>query len=974
MSTVDCPSCGHASDAGAKHCAGCGARLARTETADPLRERLKRRTAGRYRIGKRLGSGGMAAVYEATDPLDRRWAIKVLSDLVLPQAGMVERFQREARVVLRLRHPHIVQLHNFEPHDDLHFLVLEFVEGRSLRDLLDEEPRVPIETVLRWFAQLASALDYAHEQGIVHRDIKPDNILIRETGDPVIADFGIAKVIGGTSGLTQQGSAIGTAYYMSPEQWSGEEVGGAADQYSLGVVLYEALGGEKPFQGDSLQTIMLAHLTEPPRDLSQLRDDVPPRLFQALARMLAKDPRERFPTAGEAAQAARAAEVREELNTRSRAASDVQNPQVSASDPVGGEEEETDRFPLVQEGNGTKELSATDVVRPDVPPEPRRPVQGAEPPPPTTDEGQGPEVPGVPAGSDPASGRREPAETRAPAMARRVRAVLGRGNSWLRSRVAAGVPRPRLEKGARRGVVLAGLGVLLLGSVLVASRWFETRGPPEVELRFVQGDTLNLVGSGEAAVVRVMGLAGSGGSMPVQISDWISENPGVARVDALGPDSARVTPVGEGATEIRAAAGDRTALLVVRVAQEGSGVGLAEIRFREGDIVELGPDTQETLVRIEGLDASGGPVPVESVSWSSDDVTVARVEATGPETGRVTRVSEGSTVVRASVGDLSASLPVQVTAGGGPPPEGIVAFQFDPPGPLRIETGEDGAVQVEALGPGGIANPSDPVQWRVGDEATAHLGATGPRSVTVEGVGVGETFLHVASGAARDSLPIIVRAEEVAAVTISPRELALLQAETGALSAAVQGTQNLALDRPVQWLSRDPAVAQVDQEGQVRAASPGATYLVASAGGRMDSVRVEVGRPVEPEDASIELRVEGGLVLVSASFTMPVRTSQTFCLEGAVQVAGGGWVPTSATPTTLSPAAPSAQADLGVSFGALDLPTRGGHERRATPRLSLWPGPCDPRPAGGPAHSLVGGEACLVRYATRDWMVESCDQ
>lgn len=877
----------------------------------------------------------MAAVYEATDPLDRRWAIKVLSDVLLPQREIVDRFQREARVVLSLRHPHIVQLHNFEPHEDLHFLVLEFVQGRSLRMLLDEERRVSMGTALRWFRQLASALDYAHAQGVVHRDIKPDNILIRESGDAVITDFGIAKVVGGTTALTQTGHAMGTAYYMSPEQWTGDDLGGAADQYSLGVVLFEALGGEKPFGGDTLQTIMLAHLTKPPRDLAALRDDVPAGMVQVLARMLAKDPRERFATVGDAAEAA---------------------PEQ-----------------LTPGGPGMDDLSATDVVRGDGPPRPRPPAGKAKPRP-VAIEDQAAAASGVRGETDDPPPGGAPAE--GSLLQRALRSAgkaLKRGGEGLGALIPRGGSTFGSPRNVRLGAGLGGIGLVLVGSAVFGYRWLTV--PDLVELRFAQGDTLVISEEGAEAVVRVVGLAESGGSLPVHVSTWVSGDPQVAQVEAIGPDSARIIAMGEGTTGIRAASEGRATNLTVLVQPETAAFSpLAELRFPAGDTLELGARSQGALVRVAGVSASGGPAAVEELEWSSDDPEVARVEPAGPEAGRIMVVGEGSTVVRASAGELSAGLFVRIVPASGVQPPRIGSFHFDPPGELRLEIGEGRVVRVDALGPGDVTVSEERLDWSVTDEGTARLAATGERSATLEGVAAGETFLRVASGGVRDSVRVLVRAEEVASVSVSPRRLDLLPDETLGLSVALRGTRSPELSRPVEWISRNPAVARVDQDGRVRAAAPGATYLIARAGGRTDSVPVAVGPAPEPGDASIGLRVEGGRLLLSASFDMTVRTEQTFCLRGGVRVEEGPWVPTSDADATLSPQSASARADLAVSFDALELPSRGNVERRATPRLTLWSGPCDVPPVEGPLHTLLGDEVCLVRFAARDWTAEACNQ
>ena len=979
MSTVICSACGRTCEKGAKHCAGCGARLATTDAVDPLRERLQKRTAGRYRIGERLGSGGMAAVYEATDPLDRRWAIKVLSDVLLPQRDMVERFQREARVVLRLRHPHIVQLHNFEPHDDLHFLVLEFVEGRPLGSLLHDKPQVPIDTALRWFGQLASALDYAHEQGVIHRDIKPDNILIRKNGDAVITDFGIAKVVGGTTALTQTGSAIGTAYYMSPEQWTGKNMAGPVDQYALGVVLFEALGGQKPFAGDTLQTIMMAHMTEPPLDLARLRDDVPPDLVDALGRMLAKDPGDRFPTVRDAARAAGAVKAPGEPDGQARfpAKAEVDRPDdlTSVGDSPGGEEVGSG----VAAGSPPREveaepddLSATEVGQGDAGSQGHTPVGSGES---LVSRSDASEV-GAPEqadGSDFAPMDEGRVGGRVLGPVSRFGAALHRGRSWIAGLAAGGALRGRLGERTRRGVTMAGAGVLVLVVALVGSYWFAA--PGVVELRFVQGDTLEIGADGEETVVHVQGLAGVPGAVSGQLLDWISEDPGIARVEALGPDSALVVGVGEGTTEIRAAVGDRVAHLAVRVgSRETLARRIAAIRFRQGDTVVVREGTEGIMVQVEGLDVSGESVPVELSGWSSTDPGVVHVEGVESDAVRVTGVAVGSTDIQAEVGDLSARLAIRVVSEAERSDGGITSFRFEPSGDIRIETGEVREIRVEALGSEGLTRPGDRLAWSLTAEGPARLATSGDRSVTLEGVSAGATFLRVSAGEARDSVPVIVSAEEVAEVTISPRQLDLLPTETTVLSAQVRGDRDTALDRPVQWSSRDPAIVQVDGDGRAGAAAPGETYIVANAGGRTDSIRVVVGPAPEPADVSVELRVDGDRLLISTFFTMAAPTPQTFCLRGAVQVEQGPWVATSATSTTLSPASASAQTDLMVSFEELGLPMRGNVERRATPRVRLWSGSCDTPPAGDPAHTLLGGEVCLVRFAARDWMVQACDQ
>ncbi|MGD2155071.1 MAG: protein kinase [Gemmatimonadales bacterium] len=265
-------------------------------------EQLRAVTQGRYEIERELGHGGMAAVYLAHElALDRRVAIKIMSPAVLMERGTVGRFKQEAITIAALKHPHIVTVHAVEHHDQLHFFVLDYVEGGSLENVIRRTGPLPIPVVCAWLAQVASALEYAHKRGVVHRDIKPANILLDAEGDAIVTDFGIAKVTQ-KKGFTATGFAIGTPSYMSPEQCLSETVTGASDQYALGIVAYEMLTGAPPFKGSVLE-VMTAHSQTPPRPLTQLRPDCPQPLAAAVIRMLAKDPSARWGSLAEAVAA-----------------------------------------------------------------------------------------------------------------------------------------------------------------------------------------------------------------------------------------------------------------------------------------------------------------------------------------------------------------------------------------------------------------------------------------------------------------------------------------------------------------------------------------------------------------------------------------------------------------------------------------------------------------------------------------------
>jgi serine/threonine-protein kinase len=309
-----CSRCGTPVPAGARACSKCGADVsgqqgqvatAYTPATDAARmavtqgslvDALRRATVGEYEIRGDLGHGGMASVYLAHEiALDRKVAIKVMSPALFSAAGMVERFKREARTAASLSHPHIIPIYAVRESPEIVYFVMKFVEGRSLESIVHQLGQMPIPLVQAILYQVGSALGYAHRRGVVHRDVKPANIMIDADGWSVVTDFGIAKV-SESQGLTQTGATIGTPSYMSPEQCAAKrELTGASDQYSLGIVAYEMLGGQVPFQAETTVGLLFAHVHETPPPISDLRFDCPPEVATAVMHMLAKDPESRWP-------------------------------------------------------------------------------------------------------------------------------------------------------------------------------------------------------------------------------------------------------------------------------------------------------------------------------------------------------------------------------------------------------------------------------------------------------------------------------------------------------------------------------------------------------------------------------------------------------------------------------------------------------------------------------------------------------
>jgi beta-lactam-binding protein with PASTA domain/predicted Ser/Thr protein kinase len=253
---------------------------------------------GRYQIVRKLGAGGMADVYLAEDQeLGRRVAIKILNDRHAADDQFIERFRREAKNAAGLSHPNIVSIYDRGRAEDTYYIAMEYLDGRSLKELIVGRGPAPIKLAIDYTRQILAAIGFAHRHGIVHRDIKPHNVLVGPEGRLKVTDFGIAR--SGASQMTEVGSIIGTAQYLSPEQARGSPVDQTSDLYSVGVVLYEMLTGQVPFTGDTPLEIAMKHLSEVPRPPSELRPDVPHDLDLVVLRALAKDPSERYETAEE---------------------------------------------------------------------------------------------------------------------------------------------------------------------------------------------------------------------------------------------------------------------------------------------------------------------------------------------------------------------------------------------------------------------------------------------------------------------------------------------------------------------------------------------------------------------------------------------------------------------------------------------------------------------------------------------------
>jgi serine/threonine protein kinase len=288
---------------GLRFCGFCGAEIAdpttatvafMAQSADPLLAQVRVVLGGEYEIERECGRGGMAAVFKALDAsLRRPVALKVMLPSAASGGAVADRLRREARRAAALDHPNIVPIYQVGESGGIHYIVMKFIEGRPLDQIIEDQGALPIIVVVAVLRAIASALAYAHERGTVHRDIKPSNILVDQEGRVYVSDFGLARAAE-DSKVTPSGAVVGTPQFMSPEQCAGAAVGPQGDQYSLGIVGFQMLAGEAPFAGSSVLAVVQHQYFTPPPDLRTARADTPEPLLAIINRLIAKDPARRY--------------------------------------------------------------------------------------------------------------------------------------------------------------------------------------------------------------------------------------------------------------------------------------------------------------------------------------------------------------------------------------------------------------------------------------------------------------------------------------------------------------------------------------------------------------------------------------------------------------------------------------------------------------------------------------------------------
>jgi serine/threonine protein kinase/alpha-tubulin suppressor-like RCC1 family protein/uncharacterized protein YjdB len=857
--SILCSHCQSPLASGAHFCSRCGfdvsgvqgglatAKVAATAAEDDpqagLLEELRRATLGDFDIAGELGRGGMATVFLAHEiALDRKVAIKVMSPALLQSGrGMAERFKREARTAAALSHPHIIPIFGVRESGRLLFFVMKYVQGRSLDAITKEHGALPIKMVQAILAQSGSALDYAHRHHVIHRDIKPANIMLDVEGWAVLTDFGIAKVTE-AQGLTMTGATIGTPTYMSPEQCAAKDITGATDQYSLGVAAYEMITGKVPFDADSVMSLMWLHFHEPPPPILERRPDCPPDLAQAIERMLAKKPADRWPTLEDAVEAIGSPPLNDPIRQQMKALArggplaeaaqrhtPVSPVPSQAGPPTAGPA--TPKPPPVVTAAPTTPIPATPAAV--APPLPMTPVMPIAPP-------ASREITESPTAvfSTPAPAPRAvvpPAPPRAIPPAPPAPRTPGRRTSTgatatgraSRAEPAPVIPPPFTP--VRRGRLIGPAAGLVVAGVVAWALFGRKSAPPPppppeaavpvASVAVTPSPASIIVGS----TTQLTAVLKDGRGNPVTGREvvWASSDTTMARVSPSGV----VHGLQPGYINITATSEERTGTGTVLVTATITPVAAVELSPWPSAI-QLG---DSAVLSAAPKDTRGNTLSGRAAKWTSSDPTVATVSPGGAVHPR----REGTTVISATIEGKNATARITVI-------QPVVAAVAVTPSALSLQVGGRAQLTVAARDARGNALRGRPVTWTSSDRTLATVSLDG----TVAALRPGLAIITARIEAERAAAAVTVTAIPVASVSVTPATLTVAVGKTSQLAATPRDTRNAAMaDREVRWSSSNAAVATVSSNGTVTGVSGGTATITATSEDKAGRATVTVPAP-----------------------------------------------------------------------------------------------------------------------------------
>jgi serine/threonine protein kinase len=756
------------------------------DATDAVLDMLKQATIGEYEIHRELGRGGMATVYLAHDiALDRKVAIKVMSPaLLLMGEGMTERFKREARTAANLSHPHIIPIYTVKSSGKSLFFVMKFIAGRSLEAIIKDIGPMPVSMVKAILQQVGHALGYAHRHGVVHRDVKPANIMIDEEGWSVVTDFGIAKVAE-NRGLTMTGIAVGTPSYMSPEQCAAKDITGKSDQYSFGVVAYEMLTGKQPFEGDSAMAIMFAHFHEQPRPILDARPDCPPELATCVMRMLEKAPDKRWGSMEEVVSALGAQPLAHNDPTRLRLVE------------------------LAKKGS-TREIlkQITPPPTSPVPPAKTRAIpEAATTPIPT------PKI--VSVGITPARSDLHVGDTMQLTATPRAS-----GGATSAGRVGWASADPGIATVSATGLVMA----MAPGKAIISATCEGVSGSATITVTPVPVATVLVepVGPeltpGDELQFRVTLKDQHGATLQNREVKWSASPSGVIKLSPTG----QATALKEGTVEVIAESegvrgGARLSVAPAPVANVV--VAPAELSLRVGETATL----EATLTDRAGTKLSG-----RETTWQSSSEKIATVS----ERGVVTALAEGKAEITAIANGKRATAQVKVAAA----PVATVLLAE----PKPVIAGERVQLQVQLKDTRGAPLAGRTVKWTSSSPAVATV--TGDGQLT--GMGPGSARVMAECEGKSAAINVTVLPVPVASVAIEGSDSPLEIGASVTLKAIARDAKgNLLQGRDSTWASSATKVAAVSPQGVVTAKGAGEATISVTIEGKNAERRIRVSAP-----------------------------------------------------------------------------------------------------------------------------------